>query len=189
MCFFYVSFKNIVEKQFRKCKCYWTMMSLFMSYWAVNWWIFLFGYKAYLERTLQKIINSFKIKGVSLSLSLTPLCLWCADVEWRASQEHPDVFGRPAFLLNSDQSGEVGLSVRDAVEQSSPRSPNGLLTLCLNFTCNRQMHCKLQMFCTYFVYLLIICLLRMKPSSDEMLSAVWFWQNEICCWPLQCITI
>lgn len=55
-------------------------------------------------------------------------------------------------------------------------SQNGLLTLCLNFTCKRQMHCKLQMFCTYFVYLLIICLLsiseKMKPGSDEESSAV-----------------
>lgn len=47
---------------------------------------------------------------------------------------------------------------RDAVEQSCPHFPNGLLTLCLNFTCNRQMHCKLQMFCTYFAYLLMIFL-------------------------------
>lgn len=32
-----------------------------------------------------------------------------------------------------------------------PTPQNRLLTLCLKFSCDRQMHCKLQMFCTYSI--------------------------------------
>ena len=42
-------------------------------------------------------INNIYMNGLILSLSLTPLCLCCPDVDWRTSQEHPAVFGRPAF--------------------------------------------------------------------------------------------
>lgn len=41
--------------------------------------------------------NNINIKGLILPSSLTPLCLCCPDVDWRTSQEHPAVFGHPAF--------------------------------------------------------------------------------------------
>lgn len=81
-------------------------------------------------------------------------------------------------LGSSERSGAVDLSDCKVwrswtIISSLPR--NQLPTLCLNFTRNRQMHCTLQMFCTYFVYLLM----------TFMFDSIWMdetraWRGVIC---------
>jgi len=88
------------------------------------------------------------------------LFLWCPDVEWRASQDHPAVPDVQRGFRAEQRAQPPWLESVMQLNNHLLTSQNGLITLCLIFTCNRQMHCKLQMFCTYFVYLLAILLLQ-----------------------------
>lgn len=101
------------------------------------------------------------------------------------TKELPDVVDiQHLFEFWSSRADQPLLVKCDAVKQSSLHFPSGLLTLCLKFSCNRQMHCKQQMFCTYsilYIYWLTILIISvyLKPSSGAVSSAAL----------LQCITI